>query len=70
MYNNLSYYRNLYGFTQEQLAWQCNVRRETIMRIENNQNIPSLKLALSIQYVLAVDINDLFQLSDDELKKI
>lgn len=70
MINKLAYYRNKYGMTQEELARDLNVRRETIIRIENNKNIPSLKLALQIQYLFADDINDIFQLSDDEINEI
>ena len=41
----LKKYRLLKDLTQEQLAAQVGVRRETIMRLEKAQYNPSLKLA-------------------------
>lgn len=66
MKNNVAYFRNLYGLTQEDLAKDCNVRRETIIRIENGLNVPSIKLALKIQYVLGEPMHKLFWLSESE----
>ena len=42
----LKKYRLLKDLTQEQLAAQVGVRRETIMRLEKAQYNPSLKLAI------------------------
>ena len=42
----LKKYRQLKDLTQEQLAIQVGVRRETIMRLEKAQYNPSLKLSL------------------------
>ena len=44
----LKKYRQLKELTQEQLAQQVGVRRETIMRLEKAQYNPSLKLAVDI----------------------
>ena len=44
----LKKYRQLKDLTQEQLAAQVGVRRETIMRLEKAQYNPSLKLAIDI----------------------
>ena len=44
----LKKYRQLKEMTQEQLAVQVGVRRETIMRLEKAQYNPSLKLAIDI----------------------
>ena len=44
----LKTYRQLKDMTQEQLAMQVGVRRETIMRLEKAQYNPSLKLAVAI----------------------
>lgn len=43
----LKKYRQLKELTQEQLAQQVGVRRETIMRLEKAQYNPSLKLAVT-----------------------
>lgn len=54
-------YRLLKGWTQEELARQVNVRRETIMRLEGGKYNPSLLLAMDIAEKLAVPIEDLFE---------
>ncbi len=57
---NLKTYRTLAGLTQEQLAEQVGVRRETIMRLEKAQYNPSLKLAIDISRVVKTPIEVLF----------
>ena len=56
----LKKYRLLKDLTQEQLAAQVGVRRETIMRLEKAQYNPSLKLAIDISRVLNAPIEDIF----------
>ena len=56
----LKKYRLLKDLTQEQLAAQVGVRRETIMRLEKAQYNPSLKLAIDISRVVEVPIEELF----------
>lgn len=56
----LKKYRLLKDLTQEQLASQVGVRRETIMRLEKAQYNPSLKLAIDISRVVEVPIEELF----------
>ena len=46
--------------TQEQLAAQVGVRRETIMRLEKAQYNPSLKLAIDIARVAEAPIEEIF----------
>ena len=46
--------------TQEQLAVQVGVRRETIMRLEKAQYNPSLKLAVNISRVVGVPVEEIF----------
>ena len=46
--------------TQEQLAAQVGVRRETIMRLEKAQYNPSLKLAIDISRVVEAPIEEIF----------
>ena len=57
----LKQYRQLKGLTQEQLAAQVGVRRETIMRLEKAQYNPSLKLAVDIARAVEAPIEDIFQ---------
>lgn len=70
MYNKVEYYRKMMGITQKELADLIDCRRETIMRIEQNKNIPSLTIALKLQDVLKVNINYLFWLSKDDIPTI
>ena len=53
-------FRQLKGLTQEQLAAQVGVRRETIMRLEKAQYNPSLKLAIDISRVVGAPIEEIF----------
>lgn len=56
----LKKYRLLKDLTQEQLAAQLGVRRETIMRLEKAQYNPSLKLAIDISRVVEAPIEEIF----------
>lgn len=56
----LKKYRLLKDLTQEQLAAQVGVRRETIMRLEKAQYNPSLKLAIDIARIVEAPIEEIF----------
>ena len=56
----LKKYRLLKDLTQEQLAAQVGVRRETIMRLEKAQYNHSLKLAIDIARVVEAPIEEIF----------
>lgn len=56
----LKKYRLLKDLTQEQLAAQVGVRRETIIRLEKAQYNPSLKLAIDISRVVEAPIEEIF----------
>ena len=56
----LKKYRLLKDLTQEQLAAQVGVRRETIMRLEKAQYNPSLKLAIDISRVVEAPIEEIY----------
>lgn len=56
----LKKYRLLKDLTQEQLAAQVGVRRETIIRLEKAQYNPSLKLAIDIARVVEAPIEEIF----------
>lgn len=56
----LKKYRQMKELTQEQLAEQVGVRRETIMRLEKAQYNPSLKLAVDISRAVEVPIEEIF----------
>ena len=56
----LKKFRLLKDMTQEQLAVQVGVRRETIMRLEKAQYNPSLKLAVDISRAVDAPIEEIF----------
>ena len=56
----LKKYRLLKDLTQEQLAAQVGVRRETIMRLEKAQYKHSLKLPIDISRVVEAPIEEIF----------
>ena len=56
----LKQYRQQKGLTQEQLALQVGVRRETIMRLEKAQYNPSLKLAVDLSRAVGAPIEEIF----------
>ena len=49
--------------TQQQLADQAGVSRQTIMQLEKNKYNPSLMLAYTIAEILGAKIEDLFMFS-------
>lgn len=59
MKNNIRIIRVSRGLTQSRLAELLGVRRETVIRIENNQNDCSLSLAYSISQILHCSLDDL-----------
>jgi len=56
----LKQFRIRKNLTQEQLAAQVGVRRETIMRLEKAQYNPSLKLAVDISRAVEAPIEEIF----------
>ena len=55
--------------TQQQLAEQVGVTRQTIIAIEANRYSPSLTLAFRIARAFGTTVEDVFQYSDDARKK-
>ena len=56
--------RALKDMSQEELAKQVEVSRQTINAIENGDYNPSINLCISICRVLGVTLNDLFRTQD------
>ena len=69
--NSIKKYRQLKGFTQEELAIKSGVSRQTIISIERYRYKQSLELGLKISLALETDINKLFFLDfiEDETNK-
>ena len=57
-------YREKAKYKQSELAEMVNVRRETIVHLENGKYNPSLKLAMDIAKVFGVSVEDLFEFTD------
>ena len=62
-------YREKIGMKQAELAELVNVRRETIVCLENGRYNPSLKLAMDIAKIFKVQVEDLFSFNDENAKK-
>ena len=52
------------GLSQEQLAKLVDVRRKTIVNLENGRYNPSLKLAMDIAAVLGERVDEIFSFED------
>ena len=60
MRNNLRIYRAIENITQEELANELGVSRQTIVAIENDKYNPSLELGFKIAQKFDVKIEDIF----------
>ena len=60
MRNNLRIYRAIENITQQELAEELGVSRQTIVAIENDKYNPSLELAFKIAHRFDVKIEDIF----------
>ena len=58
-------YREKAGMKQSELAEKVNVRRETIVHLENGRYNPSLKLAMDLAGVFGVSVEELFVFTED-----
>ena len=61
--NHIQEYRQKLGLTQESLAAEVDVSRQTIISIEKGNYVPSLELALSLSVVFKVPVEKLFEYS-------
>lgn len=59
--SNLREYRERAGFTQEGLARELGVSRQTVVNIEHGVNEPRVLLALAIAGLVGVAVNELFK---------
>lgn len=55
------------GMTQEELARQVGVRRETIVFLEKGKYNPSLKLAYRVAKALGSTIEEVFTFDEEDL---
>jgi putative transcriptional regulator len=60
--NKLKEYREKQGLSQEKLAAEVEVTRQTIISIESGKYVPSLELALKFSKQFKCKVEDLFGL--------
>jgi len=63
---NLKKTREDKGLTQEQLANQVNVSRQSIISIEKGHYVPTTLLAMKIAAILKLRIEDIFTLEQGD----
>ncbi len=60
MKNRIRHLRKTKKLSQDELAQQCHVTRQTINAIENNKYDPTLSLAFELAKHLETTVDDLF----------
>ncbi|HOI14567.1 MAG TPA: helix-turn-helix transcriptional regulator [Methanoculleus sp.] len=69
MKNRIKVYRAMHDLTQEGLANELGVTRQTILAIEKGKYDPSLELAFKIARFFGVTIEDIFLYGDATERK-
>jgi len=64
--NRIKYFREIKGITQNQMALNLKVSRQTIVAIEKRKYNPSLELALKLTHYLSISMDELFWLEEDK----
>ncbi len=66
MKNKLKIERAIRDLTQEELANQVGVSRQTINSIETNRYVPSTTLSLKISELFDKCVNEIFELEESD----
>jgi putative transcriptional regulator len=66
MENILEELRNQRGLTQQELADQVEVSRQTIISLENGRYNPSILLAFRLAHLFQMKIEDIFVFNPEE----
>ncbi|MFM6924753.1 MAG: helix-turn-helix transcriptional regulator [Ferruginibacter sp.] len=66
MKNNIKVQRAIKDLTQEQLAKEISVSRQTINAMEANKYVPSTVLALKIARLFNKPVEEIFILEEDD----
>ncbi|MFD2890479.1 helix-turn-helix transcriptional regulator [Flavobacterium chuncheonense] len=66
MKNNLKVLRAIKNISQEELAHQIDVSRQTISAMEKGKYVPSTLLALKLARYFNKPVEEIFELEDDE----
>lgn len=67
--NRLRDLRQEKGLTQQTLASQVGVTRQTIIAVEMRRFVPSVRLALQLAKALGVPLEELFWLEEERMKE-
>jgi|TARA_R110000737_G_scaffold145221_1_gene175290 putative transcriptional regulator len=66
MKNTLKVQRAILDLTQDDLAKQIGVSRQTINSIEKSRYVPSTVLALKLSAIFKISVNDFFTLEEGD----
>lgn len=66
MKNTIKVQRAMKDLTQDQLAKEIGVSRQTINSIEKGRYVPSTVLALKMSALFEVPVNEFFELESDD----
>ncbi|MBL4605231.1 MAG: helix-turn-helix transcriptional regulator [Flavobacteriaceae bacterium] len=66
MKNTIKVQRAIKDFTQDDLAKEIGVSRQTINSIEKGRYVPSTLLALKLSRVFGISVNAFFELESDD----
>ncbi|MAD98658.1 MAG: transcriptional regulator [Flavobacteriaceae bacterium] len=66
MKNTIKVERAILDITQDELAKEIGVSRQTINSIEKNRYVPSTVLALKLSKLFGKPVNDFFVLEDQD----
>ena len=66
MKNTIKVQRAILDMTQEALAKEIGVSRQTVNSIEKNRYVPSTVLALKLSKIFHKPVNDFFTLEEDD----
>lgn len=66
MKNKVRLFRNISGYSQEELAKKLNVSRQTIISIEKGKYNPSLPLGLLIAKTFNTKVENIFFMDEQE----
>lgn len=66
MKNTIKVQRAIKDLTQDDLAKEIGVSRQTINSIEKGRYVPSTLLALKLSAVFGISVNEFFELEGDD----
>lgn len=69
MKNKVAEFRKKFGYSQEHLASELGVSRQTIISIEKGKYNPSLPLAMMMAKLFQTNVESIFILEESDYKK-